>query len=213
MSNQLLEMTEKLVSELEQFLSQFESASSYLSLFKVSLDISSTRIRFLPALSEIETTFLSILEDLIDSFKGIPRIETKLFTSLKETGLILSSMDMDSSRINQGQYIRMIATRNVVGAQRHLLSYDKYQQILSMAYDKKIDEFLEVPHSLSDCELEIQNLNTIASEINDHPNKIWMSMLYLDCEELNNGLKERTKKLICKINDSVAESQRKSSQQ
>lgn len=212
MSNQIWELTEKLLGQFEHFLSQFEHADSFFSLFKINLDISSTRIRFIPPLSEIESSLISVVQELIQAMKGISRIETKLFTSLKDTALTLNSMDMDSSRVNQGHYIRLIASRNLVGATKYILNYEKYKQILTQAYDKKIEEFLELPHSLEEFEIEIKKLNAIVNDINDHPNKVWMSMLYLDCEELNNGLKEKTRSLIYKINDSVADSQRRSSQ-
>ena len=210
MSNQLWVLTENSLVQLETFFGQFQHADSSVSLFKVRLDILSNRIRFNPSLSEMENIIVSIVEELVISLQSVPRIESRLFTTVKDpSGFHLVNMSMESSRINQGQYLRTIVTRNIIGAQKHVLNYDRYKMLLSQLYEKKIQEFLELPRKLEEYESEIKKLKDLIEDIDSNANKVYLSMIYLDCEELNGGLKDRAQALIQKIIDTVAETNRR----
>ncbi len=49
----------------------------------------------------------------------------------------------------------------------------------------------------------------LIEDIDSNPNKVYLSMIFLDCEELNGGLKDRAQALIQKIIDVVADTNRK----
>jgi dynein heavy chain len=118
-------------------------------------------------------------------------------------------MTMDSSRVNHGVFVRNIVTKNIVNIQKHVLIYDKYKLILNQAYEKKIEEFISKPKTLTEYEDEILKLKNIIDDIDTVSNKVWLPMLFVDCEELNNGLKDRARGLIQRILDVVSEDNRK----
>jgi len=153
MGNQLWQLTEASITEYENFFSQFESAKSVTSLFSIKLSIVDTQIRFDPPFSEVESVIINILEEIVKTVRGIPRIERKLFTSLSNLSLNLFSITMNDDRINGGKYLRKIVAKNTVFPQKHLMSYDKYKPLITQRADKKIDDFLKNKHTLENFEI------------------------------------------------------------
>jgi len=152
MGNQLWQLAEASITEYENFFSQFESAQSVTSLFSIKLSIVDTQIRFDPPFPEVESTIINILEEIVKTVRGIPRIERKLFTSLSNLPLNLFSITMNDDRINGGKYLRKVVAKNTVFPQKHLMSYDKYKPLITQRADKKIDDFLKNKHSLDNFE-------------------------------------------------------------
>ena len=157
MSNQLWEMFESSLSNLEQYFKQFASCDSEISLFTVRLTITGSQIRFEPPLGDLEAVVISIVEEMVSSVKEVPRIECKLFSSLKNEALYLTSMKFDDDRISEGRYLRSVITKNTVAPQKHLMSYDKYKALLSHKAEKRIDEFLREKHELEEYEAVFLN--------------------------------------------------------
>jgi dynein heavy chain len=152
MSNQLWDLVEASLTDFEKFFSEFSSATSETSLFTVKLVISGAQIRFDPPLADLEAIIVSVLEEIVNAAHEIPRIETKLFTSLANEQLSLSAMTIDDDRISDGRYVRSIVTKNTVAPQKHLMSYDKYKALLTHKAEKKIEDFLREKHDLDDYE-------------------------------------------------------------
>ncbi|KAJ3222668.1 Dynein heavy chain 3, axonemal [Clydaea vesicula] len=209
MSNQLWEMVDNSLSKFEKYFSQFSKIDSDISLFLVKLTINGAQIRFDPPLSDLETVIVSVLEEVINSIKEIPRVETKLFTSLKNEALFLNSMKLDDDRVSEGRFIRTIVTRNTVSPQKHLMSYDKYKNLLTHKAEKRIEDFLREKHDLDDYENEIQKLIKIVQEINSNPSIVRFSMIYLECDALKLELVQKANSLIQRLVDQVADMNRK----
>ncbi|OUM67642.1 hypothetical protein PIROE2DRAFT_4933 [Piromyces sp. E2] len=199
MGNQLWQIAEASITEYENFFSQFQSAQSDTSLFFIKLSIVDTQIRFDPPFPEVESTIINILEEIVKTVRGIPRIERKLFTSLSNLSLNLFSISMNDDRINGGKYLRKIVAKNTVFPQKHLMSYDKYKPLITHRADKKIDDFLKNKHSLDDFEIEINKLLDIVSKINNSPSIVRFSMIYLNCEDLKGKLIDKSKALVQKL--------------
>ncbi|KAJ3206419.1 Dynein heavy chain 7, axonemal [Entophlyctis luteolus] len=209
MSNQLWSYVETSLSELEAFFSKFAAANSDVSLFTVRLVTAGQQIRFDPPLADLESVILTVLEDMVTATHEIPRIETKLFASLANETLILSSMSVEDDRVADGRFFRAIITRNTLAPQKHLMSYDKYKHLLTHKAEKKIDEFLREKHDLDDYEAEIKKLLKIIEEINNCPSIVRFSMIYLECDILKNELVQKATALIQRIVDQVADINRK----
>ncbi|KAG4091689.1 dynein heavy chain and region D6 of dynein motor-domain-containing protein [Neocallimastix lanati (nom. inval.)] len=199
MGNQLWKIAEASITEYENFFSQFENAQSNTSLFKIKLSIVDTQIRFDPPFIDVENTIINILEEIVKTVRGVPRIERKLFTSLSNLPLNLFSISMNDDRINGGKYLRKIIAKNTISPQKHLMSYDKYKPLITHRADKKIDDFLKNKHSLDDFEDEINKLLDIVSKINNSPSVVRFSMIYLNCENLKGMLIGKSKALIQKL--------------
>ncbi|KAJ3194173.1 Dynein heavy chain 3, axonemal [Irineochytrium annulatum] len=209
MSNQLWSLIQASLDDFENFFAQFAAASSDTSLFVVRLTIAGAQIRFDPPLAELEAVIVSVLEEMVSSVHEIPRVETKLFTSLSNEALYLSSMTTDDDRIADGRLFRSIVSKNTVAPQKHLMSYDKYKSLLTHKAEKRIDEFLREKHDLDDYETEIKKLLKIIDEIALSPSIVRFSMIYLECDALKTELSQKANALVQRLVDQVADMNRK----
>jgi dynein heavy chain len=157
MSNQVWSLVSKSLNELESFFDQFAEGASDVSLFIVALNISGAQIRFNPPLSDIDSLIMNVLEEIVAAVKDIPRIETKLFTSLQGETLTLPSISIQDDRINEGKFFRKVVAKNTIGPQKHILNYDKFKLLMTHKAEKRIDDFLREKHDLDEYEAVRQN--------------------------------------------------------
>jgi dynein heavy chain len=210
LSNQLWELVDASLQDFEQFFAKFDNSKSEISLFSVKLFVSGSQIRFEPQLADLETAVVSIIGDIVSVVREIPRVETKLFTSLASEPLYLPAITMDDARIADGKFYRKIVTKNTVQPQKHLLSYEKYRALLNHKAEKRIDDFLREKHDLDEYETEIQKLSKLIEDISASPSIVSLSMIYLDCESLKADLISKSNDLVQKLVDQVADMNRKS---
>ncbi|KAJ3373477.1 Dynein heavy chain 3, axonemal [Kappamyces sp. JEL0680] len=210
LSNQLWAMVEASLNDFEAFFQQFALANSDVSVFQVKLTISGSQIRFEPQLNDLEAAVVSVLQEIVNSVRDIPRIETKLFTSLAQEQLYLPAITMDDQKIAEGRNYKRTVSKNTVGPQKQLMSYEKYKSLLNHKAEKRIEDFLREKHDLEDYEAEIQKLNKIIEDISSSPFYVRMSLIYLDCESLKFDLTAKANQLVQKLVDQVAEMNRKS---
>ncbi|KNC96829.1 uncharacterized protein SPPG_07663 [Spizellomyces punctatus DAOM BR117] len=209
MSNQLWAIMYASLDEFERFFTQFASCNSDTSVFTVRLVISGAQIRFDPPLSDLENMIVSILDEMVTALRDIPRVETKLFSSLTHEHLYLPAMTLDDDRIGEGRYVRNIVSKNTVAPQKHLMSYDKYKALLTTKAEKRIEDFLREKHDLDDYETEIKKLNKIIEEIASSPSIVRFSMIYLECDALKTELSAKAQQLVQRLVDQVADMNRK----
>ena len=155
MSNQLWSLVDKSIADLETYFSQFSLANSEISVFSISLLAAAAQIRFNPPLSDLDNVIMNILEEIVNAVKEIPRVEMKLFTSLKGEPLYLPSISLQDSRINDGKYFKRIIARNTIGPQRHIATYEKFKPLLTLKAEKRVDDFLRDKHELDEYEAVI----------------------------------------------------------
>lgn len=146
-------MVDSSLTSLEEYFSQFAGCASEVSVFSVKLVIAGPQIRFDPPLGDLESVIQSILQELVGAIREFPRVETKLFTSLKSEALYLPSMKISDDRIDDGRYIRSIVTKNTMAPQKYLMTYDKYKNLLTHKAEKRIEDFLREKHELEDYEI------------------------------------------------------------
>lgn len=209
MTNHLWKMTENTLNTLKTFFVEFDQAKSWKSVFKINFDVSNNRVRFTPSATEIENDILGVVEDLIQSIQNIPRIETKLFTSLNDNSMSLIVMSIETAHQSHGQYIRNVLLQNLVGAHKHAISFENFKIFLSPTYEKKISDFLDSDHLLAEYDEEILKLKNYMQQVCDNPSKVWISMFYMDCEDLNRDLSVIIDSLVKRIIEYVADISRK----
>lgn len=152
MSNQLWYLMEASISDFEKFFDQFKSGTSDTSLFVVKMAVANGQIKFDPPLGDLDSMILNIYEEAVAIGKDIPRVETKLFTSLLEEHLVLPSMNLDDDRVSEGNYTRAIISQNLLSPQKHLASYERFKFLLTPKAEKRIEDFLKEKHDLDDYE-------------------------------------------------------------
>ncbi|KAI9093996.1 dynein heavy chain, N-terminal region 2-domain-containing protein, partial [Phlyctochytrium arcticum] len=209
MSNQLWAITYASLDDFEAFFAQFAGCNSETSVFVVRLVISGAQIRFDPPLGDLEHLVVSVLEEIVAAVRDIPRVETKLFTSLASEHLCLPAMSMDDDRIGEGRFVRNIVSKNTVGPQKHLLTYDKYKALLTTKAEKRIEDFLREKHDLDDYEAEIKKLNRLIEEISASPSIMRFSLIYLESDALKAELTAKAQQLVQRLVDQVADMNRK----
>eukprot|EP00842_Homolaphlyctis_polyrhiza_P004869 jgi/Hompol1/5383/HPOL_004407-RA len=198
------------LADFENFFEQFSQSSSEVSLFAVHLSISGAQIRFDPPLTDLEVVVVSILNEMVSVVREIPRVETKLFTSLNGESLYIPAITLDDERIAEGRFFRRIVAKNTVAPQKHLMTYDKYKSLLNHKAEKRIEDFLREKHDLDDYETEIKKLTKLVDEIASSPSIVRFSMIYLECEALKVELTNKANQLVQKLVDQVADMNRKS---
>ncbi|KAI8893820.1 dynein heavy chain and region D6 of dynein motor-domain-containing protein [Globomyces pollinis-pini] len=209
LSNQLWSMVGNSLKDFEQFFAQFTLTNSDVSLFSVKLNVSGTQIRFDPPLTDLEGVVVAILGEIVSVVREIPRVETKLFTSLASEPLYLPAITMEDGRISEGRFYRRIISKNTVGPQKHLMSYEKYKSLLNHKAEKRIEDFLREKHELDDYEVEIQKLTKLIDDIAESPSIVRMSLIFLDCDSLKLDLTAKANQLVQKLVDQVADINRK----
>ena len=152
MSNQIWFLVEKSLSEFENYFRQFEDASSEVSFFSLNLAGAGAQIRFQPPLTDLEGVIMNILEELVAAVKDLPRVETKLFSSLQGEQLSLPCISIQDERIDEGKYFRKIIQKNAAAPQKHLVTYEKYKSLMTNKAEKRIEDFLRERHDLDDYE-------------------------------------------------------------
>ncbi|KAL7754340.1 hypothetical protein RI367_000321 [Sorochytrium milnesiophthora] len=212
MSNQLWYWADASLKGLEDFFMQFDSAESDTSLFSVCLNISGPQIKFEPALPDIESIIMLVLEDMVTALTEIPRVETRLFSSLSSEPLYLYAMTMNDHRINGGKLIRNIVAKNTIAPQRHLSTYEKYKPLLTQKAEKRIDDFLKEKHELDDYEVEVKKLLKLMEEITNSPPVLRFSMIFLNADILKNELLTRSNRLLQRLIDQIADVNRRQNQ-
>jgi dynein heavy chain, axonemal len=210
LSNQLWGLVAKSLTEFEQLFSQFQHCNSEISLFLVKLTVSGPQIRFDPPLIDLENLVVGLLGDIVDAVREIPRVETKLFTSLANEKLYLPAITIEDQRISEGRFYKRIISKNSVAPQKQLLTYEKYKSLLNHKAEKRIEDFLREKHDLDDYEQEIQKLMKLVDEIQLSPSMVRMSLIYLDCDSLKTDLTNKANNLVQKLVDQVADMNRTS---
>jgi dynein heavy chain len=216
-SNHLWHWTETSLTQLESFFKRYEENNLSLlpgerSFFALSLKFQNGQIKFEPALNEVEATMMRVLEDMVAIVSELPRVETKLFTSLTNEKLYMFSMAIGDARIGDGKVLRTIVQRNSISPQRHVQTYEKYKPLLTLKAEKKIDEFLRERTDLDEYELEIKRLLKLIDEISGSPSVERFSLIQLDTEAMKLELIGRANSLVQKVIDQVADTHRKQNQ-
>jgi dynein heavy chain len=181
-----------------------------MALFDIKILVSGAQIRFEPQLADLENAVVAIITEIVSVVREIPRIETKLFTSLANEPLYLPSITMDDDRIADAKFYKKIISKNTVKPQKHLLSYEKFRSLLNHKAEKRIEDFLREKHDLDEYEVEIQKMTKLIEDISNTPSFVTMSMIHLDCDSLKNDLIAKSNNLVQKLVDQVAEMNRKS---
>jgi dynein heavy chain len=209
LSNHLWNIVNASLNDYENFFKQFSSAKSEVSFFAVKLNISGSQIRFDPPLLDLESIVISMLTEIVQAVNEIPRVETRLFTSLVNEPLYIPCITTEDPKIADGKLYRSIVSKNTISPQKHLSSYEKYKSLLNHKAEKRVEEFLREKHELDEYEVEINKLSTIIEEIAESPSIVRMSLIYLDCESLKIDLSNKANILVQKLVDLVAENNRK----
>jgi dynein heavy chain len=152
MSNQLWSIARTSIKSFEGFFRQFSNADSAKTVFNIHLVVQNGHIRFSPSLQDIEKVMVDIYEMIVSALREVPKVETKLFSSLSSKKLFISSMSIEDAGAQDGNVVRSILTKNMHALQKHVLSYEKYKPLLNHKAEKRIEEFLHEKHDLDDFE-------------------------------------------------------------
>eukprot|EP01135_Chromosphaera_perkinsii_P007265 Nk52_evm73s745 gene=Nk52_evmTU73s745 len=223
MSNQLRHCIFESMVDLLEFFKYYQAGNSFdknplehpfaskTPAFTVSVVVDeSNRIQFEPSFSELENCIMGLFDEIILSGKDMPRIETQLFMSLAESNLVLNSVGLEESEIKDiRKEIKIILSKNTLGPQIYLTSYDPYKYLLSLKAQKRAEEFVKANNSLDQFTEEINKFHAVRDEIRLLPKILPMGLISLDCTVLNTALADRASKLANFLIENVSDQNRR----
>lgn len=153
MSNQIWTFVRASLDDFVNFFVQFRTTSNDLSLFSLTLKVQNPQIKFDPSFADIDHVLLSLLKEITETVSQLPRIETKLFSSLAKEELYLPAVNAEDLISLNGSILKNIVSRNAIPPQKHIQIYDKFKGLLTQKTDKYVDDFLRETHQLPEFEL------------------------------------------------------------
>ncbi|KXS11241.1 hypothetical protein M427DRAFT_505508 [Gonapodya prolifera JEL478] len=193
------------------------STHSYPPLFKLRLTVSGGQIKFHPPLADLEALPGQLLSDLALFTASVPRVETKLFASLAESGdppILFAVAAGDARMAKAEKVLRHVVAENLRKPQRWVGGYDKWKgMLLTHRAEKRVEEFLREGdgkgRGLAEFEAEIKKLLKLEEEISATPDSVQFGIFHLYCEDLKRELVGKAEGLVKKLVERVAEINRK----
>lgn len=147
--NQLWIILKASLDDFMNFFGQFKQATSPLSLFHLDLQINGNQVRFSPAEQDFDSVICSCLDEMVSCIQELPRIETKLFTSLAQERLVMPMLYVDEEMARQKKTFRSILKKNLVNPQKQLHLYEKFRNLYSKKTDRRIGDFILANNELT----------------------------------------------------------------
>ncbi|KAG8542107.1 hypothetical protein GDO81_003159, partial [Engystomops pustulosus] len=162
----------------------------------IKLRVEEPKIAFEPILEDCWNLIKRCFQEIIRSAEGIPKVEVELFPDLQGENLTLSSVRQEESLVST--YInktREIFNVNIIGPQKYLNVYKKYNDLLNKKAQQDVMGFLKEEHSLQAFTKKINNLSQLRGEIASMHVTVPLAMFCLDALRLNEDLCARAEKL------------------
>ncbi|XP_057310450.1 dynein axonemal heavy chain 3-like isoform X2 [Hydractinia symbiolongicarpus] len=157
-------------------------------------------IIFNPPLMDIHNVLATIFKNIVDSGKGIPRVETLIFNELRTKKLYLRTVSPDEIVVKELLEEGLSVFRmNMVGPQKYLETYNIYQDLLNGRGDNAVAKFLVENHYLGAFSKKIDAYQKLSDEISGLHITVPLNMFCLNCQQLNDELVTRCNTLANKM--------------
>ncbi|XP_066465573.1 dynein axonemal heavy chain 3 [Tiliqua scincoides] len=207
MSLQLREMVIHSLQDLLNFFKMHESGNDFgesyhemqffmPQILVIKLDVEEPTIVFEPHMKGCWDLIYRCFMEILKNSEGLPKVQVKLFPELQGDDLILRTVQEDESLVSD--YVNKSAEifdRNVIGPQKYLNVYKKYNDLLNKNADQDVTDFLIKKHDLDDFVEKIDGLTKLKKEIASMHVTVPLAMFCLDALKLNEELCHRTQKL------------------
>ncbi|KAH0631920.1 hypothetical protein JD844_019823 [Phrynosoma platyrhinos] len=205
-----LQLREMVINSLEDILSFFkihkdgndfgetyhEMQFFIPQILVIKLDVEDPNIVFEPDTRACWDLIYRCFMGVLKNSEGLPKVQVKLFPELKGDDLILRTVQEDESLVSE--YVQKTAEifeRNLIGPQKYLNVYNKYNDLLNNNAEQDVTDFLSKRHDLDDFVLKIDSLTKLKKEIASLHVTVPLAMFCLDALKLNEELCRRTQRL------------------
>ncbi|XP_053132344.1 dynein axonemal heavy chain 3 isoform X3 [Hemicordylus capensis] len=205
-----LQLREMVINSLEDLLSFFkihENGNDFGEIYHemqffipqilvLKLDVEDPTIIFEPHMKDCWDLIYRCFMEILKNSEGLPKVQVKLFPELKGEDLVLRTVQADESLVSD--YVVRTAEifdRNIVGPQKYLNVYRKYNDLLNKNAEQDVTDFLSKRHDLDDFVEKIDGLTKLKREIASLHVTVPLAMFCLDALKLNEELCSRTQKL------------------
>ncbi|ETE64178.1 Dynein heavy chain 3, axonemal, partial [Ophiophagus hannah] len=162
----------------------------------LKLDVEDPSIIFDPDVRSLWDLVYRCFIEILKYSEGLPKVQVKLFPELKGDDLIIRTVNEDEALV--ADYVQKTAEifdLNLIGPQKYLNVYRKYNDLLNNNADKDVTEFLSKRHELEDFVEKIDGLTKLKKEIASLHVTVPLALFCLDALKLNEELCNRTQRL------------------
>ncbi|XP_063078071.1 dynein axonemal heavy chain 3 [Engraulis encrasicolus] len=207
MSMQLRSLVIASLQDLLSFLSPFHEGNDFgeeydslaftqPQMLLVRLKVEEPRITFGPSLAQCWDLVHKAFNQIIQSSHNLPRLESQLFPEIQGLNLTIRSVRPDEALVTDLiQQARQIFDSNIIGPQRYLDVYKKYNSLLDNSAKQDILTFLKGKHSLQGFTKKISGIRQLWEDIASLRITVPLSLFCLDAVRLNDELCERAQRL------------------
>ncbi|KAJ1097170.1 hypothetical protein NDU88_002296 [Pleurodeles waltl] len=162
----------------------------------LKLQVEEPKIGFDPNFEDSWNLIHRCFKEVIKSAEGFPKVELELFPEIQEDNPCLSTVQLEESLVSDFvNKTRDIFNSNIIGPQKYLNVYKKYNDLLNSKADQDITAFLKEDHSLQAFTKKLNELNELKGEIASMRITVPLAMFCLDALRLNEDLCARAESL------------------
>ncbi|NXC38348.1 DYH3 protein, partial [Penelope pileata] len=162
----------------------------------VKLNVEEPKIIFEPPLKGCWDLISHCFREILRGAEELPKVEKLLFPQLKRDDLTLSTVKPDESLFAEYMNkLEKIFESNILGPQKYLNVYRKYNSLLNNGAQQDVTDFLKESQSLQALAEKIDSLTNLKREIASMHVTVPLAMFCLDAVQLNEALCIRTQNL------------------
>ncbi|EDV21418.1 uncharacterized protein TRIADDRAFT_60039 [Trichoplax adhaerens] len=169
-------------------------------------------IIFKPTITEIIEKINIIINMMLDSIKGIPRVEYQLFY-LEDDNQDIRCIEVLRSEeelvLMAKQRIEEVIRNNLHGPVRYRSVYQPYNYLLTKKAIEDCEIFVQEDHSLEEYVAKIEKFQDMITEIGSLPVLVPMHLFTLNCDGANRFLINQARMLINTLVQNIVDKSRK----
>ncbi|XP_010788876.1 dynein heavy chain 12, axonemal [Notothenia coriiceps] len=189
-SNQLKSL---LQSSIEELVNHFDPSNGQrLPLFRMALTFDDEKMEIYPTLKDLEAAILEILNAITNTLQKVQMVQSWLaqtspsFVDAKVADHVLAWAQVT---------IKTAVCKNLEEPEGHFQNYvENYDWLINGDAQARVEQFMQEEHSFDEYTKQVEEFRVLSKEILNLPAKAHFPMVHLDCEELKQGLANKTKK-------------------
>ncbi|XP_030314514.1 dynein heavy chain 12, axonemal [Calypte anna] len=183
MSNQLKGLLSRTV---EAFVKHFDTEDrNRLPLFKMELTLDEKKMDFYPSLQDLEEAILFTVNRVGQTLQNIQTVRSWVMEDTETLDAELPNHIMEWATST----LKKCISDNLQGPKKYFQSYvERYGWLVDGTAEARIKRFQEEEHSFDEYTAFIDEFFTLKKEILSLPEAAHFPMIYLNCEDLKQGL-------------------------
>ncbi|KAI9530578.1 hypothetical protein NQZ68_000068 [Dissostichus eleginoides] len=189
-SNQLKSL---LQSSIEELVNHFDPSNGQrLPLFRMALTFDDEKMEIYPTLQDLEAAILEIVNAITNTLQKVQMVQSWLAQTLPS---FVDAKVADHILAWAQVTIKTAVCKNLEEPDGHFQNYvENYDWLVNGTAQARVERFMQEEHSFDEYTKQVEEFRVLSKEILNLPAKAHFPMVHLDCEELKQGLANKTKK-------------------